>query len=107
VERSGSQHSGSQGTRSVPCAPDAVLRAVCQQCHSDPMKSGAPFPLITWEDTQVVIDDRPLHEWMRDALESEKMPLPPVTISPQDRETLLSWLRDGAPVRAPGAVCAR
>jgi hypothetical protein len=103
---SGSQRTGSQGTRAVPCAADAVLRNVCQTCHTDPMKNGAPFPLITWEDTQVVIDDRPLHEWMRDAVDSEKMPLPPVTISERDRETLLAWVREGAPVRPAGEVCA-
>lgn len=71
------------------------------------MEHGAPFPFITWEDVQRPIDGRPLHEWMLEAIEEEKMPLPPVTLTAEERETLVSWLREGAPVRNPSEVCSR
>lgn len=36
------------------CAVQVVLAAKCQRCHSQPPQHGAPFPLVTYEDTQVL-----------------------------------------------------
>ncbi len=90
----------------IPCAPNAVLVQVCQQCHSSPMRNGAPFPLVTYSNTQLVIDGEPLYVHMGRALDSDKMPLPPVEISSDDKTVLLEWLTSGAPARADGESCA-
>ena len=44
------------GAESAPdwCAARGVLEAKCQRCHGDPPDHGAPFPLVTYQDTQVV-----------------------------------------------------
>ena len=34
------------------CQASAVLEQVCQRCHTDPLANGAPFPLVTYENTQ-------------------------------------------------------
>ena len=40
---------------------------------------------------------------MVEQLSAGRMPLSPVTMDPNDRETLLAWLRAGAPAIAPDA----
>ena len=42
------------GTGPDFCAARTVLRDKCQRCHQDPTQNGAPFPLLTYADTQVV-----------------------------------------------------
>jgi hypothetical protein len=46
----------SGGAEQAPdwCAARAVLEAKCQRCHGSPPEHGAPFSLVTYEDTQVV-----------------------------------------------------
>jgi uncharacterized membrane protein len=46
--------SGAAGTDPDWCAARRVLEAKCQRCHGEPTEHGAPFPLVTYEDTQVV-----------------------------------------------------
>jgi uncharacterized membrane protein len=36
------------------CAARGVLEAKCQRCHGERPAHGAPFPLVTYEHTQVV-----------------------------------------------------
>ena len=38
------------------------------------VQDGAPFPLLAWEDTQVVLRDRPRFEFMKSAVQSGFMP---------------------------------
>ena len=90
----------------IPCAPDRVLQNVCQHCHSSPPKNGAPFSLVTYDDTQREMDGHPLWFFMEKYVTARIMPLPPVEISDGDRAVLLAWLRAGAPARAPGDSCA-
>ncbi len=89
----------------IPCAPRRVLENVCQQCHTTPRKYGAPFPLITYGDVQAALDGRPVAYWMEASVREGAMPLPPVELASDDRETLLAWLAAGAPARGPGDVC--
>lgn len=89
----------------LPCAPRDVLVRVCQQCHTAPPQNGAPLSLVTYDDVTRTIDGRPVAEWMRRAIEADRMPLPPATLSAADRETLLAWLRDGAPPAPVGTSC--
>jgi hypothetical protein len=84
----------------IPCAPNAVLVNVCQQCHSSPPVHGAPFPLVTYGDVQADLDGHPVFYWMEKYVAAEEMPLPPVELAAGDRATLLQWLRAGAPSRS-------
>src|SRR5262249_36573763 len=47
----------------------------------------------------------PLWTFMLTALESERMPLPPVQLAPADRATLLAWLHAGAGPAPEGQNC--
>ena len=81
----------------IPCAPRLVLQTVCQQCHTRPMKSSAPFPLQRLSDVQALYDGQIIRDDMIADLEAGRMPLPPVTITASDKATLLGWLKDGTP----------
>lgn len=92
-------------TGELPCDVERVLTTVCQNCHTSPPKNDAPFPLVTYANTQAMISGKPVYEYMRAALESGRMPLDPITIAPRDREVLLAWLRADAPPRRSGEGC--
>ncbi|MBM4362533.1 MAG: hypothetical protein FJ104_07615, partial [Deltaproteobacteria bacterium] len=107
-------------TGELPCEVEAVLAARCRQCHRPEAELDAcfeaeqclraPFPLARWADVEVALrDGRPIWEHMRDAVESEFMPLvvsrlePPTTpLEPNERATLLAWLEACAPPVAAG-----
>jgi uncharacterized membrane protein len=89
----------------VPCRPAAVLKTVCQQCHSNPPQNGAPIPLVTFGDTRAERRGRPAHEVMLEAVETRWMPQAPVAISDAQRQELLDWLRAGAPSAGPEDAC--
>jgi hypothetical protein len=87
------------------CDVARVLEQKCQRCHQDPPQNGAPFSLLTYDDTQVL--DRggtPRYERMHDAVESEYMPAtfvklePPVEpLTESERGLLLEWAASGGP----------
>jgi hypothetical protein len=91
----------------IPCDAKRVLETVCQQCHAAPPRNSAPFPLVTYADTQAVASGKPLWSYMIVALQNGVMPLPPVQIAPADRDTLIRWLDAGAPPRSASDMCAR
>jgi uncharacterized membrane protein len=81
------------------CQVREVLADKCHRCHTDPPEHGAPFSLLTYEDTQV-LDRRgtPRFERVYDAVESEYMPPtflklePPVEpLTDAERKLLLDW----------------
>jgi uncharacterized membrane protein len=85
------------------CQVQTVLEQKCQRCHTDPPDNGAPFPLVTYEDTQVV-DRREISrlQRMHDAVESEYMPAtwmkldPPVQgLTANERAVILDWASAG------------
>ncbi len=43
-------------TGDIPCEVFKVIHGVCNRCHVDPPLAGAPFPLLTYEDTQMPYD---------------------------------------------------
>jgi uncharacterized membrane protein len=105
---------GAAGETSAPeptwCNVRQVLQSKCQRCHRDPPQNGAPFPLMTYEDTQV-LDGRgtPRFERMYDAVESDYMPAtflklePPVQkLTDDERALLLEWAAAGG--KAIGGV---
>lgn len=107
---SGTQAAGSGGGGSsglepqFPCEVEDVIEAKCQRCHNQLLENGAPFPLLTWEDTRREYGLQLVYEAMLPAIESGFMPLtqlplePPVEpLGPQEKTLLLDWLADGAP----------
>lgn len=85
----------------IPCAPRQVLQTICQQCHTRPMKNGAPFPLINRSDILATRDKQIIRDLMIQQVESGRMPLKPVTIDDASRQALLEWLKAGAPAVSP------
>jgi len=105
--------SGTGGGAGAPGSPEsgpswceafAVLERKCQRCHHEPPANGAPFALVTYDDTQVV-DRRgvPRYERMLGAVESDFMPAtfielePPVEpLDAAEKALLMDWLSRGA-----------
>jgi hypothetical protein len=93
-------------TLDIPCDPNRVLSTVCQKCHSASPQNGAPFPLVTYDDTHVVQGGKAIWQYMLNVVENGIMPLPPVEITAGDRDTLLQWLNAGAPARTASDTCS-
>lgn len=85
----------------IPCGPRRVLQSICQRCHTKPPANGAPFPLVTRSNIVRVGPDGEIRQLMIEQIEAGRMPLAPVTIDYDSRETLLDWLRAGAPAVTP------
>jgi uncharacterized membrane protein len=103
---------GAAGAHDIAPATDAdwcdarsVLEAKCWRCHADPPTHGAPFSLLTYDDTQVVsAKGTPRFETIADAVSTDLMPArfvkvePPVLpLSDSEKQTLLDWCKAGAP----------
>lgn len=90
------------------CEVQAVLIDKCQRCHGDVPDHGAPFALVSYEDTQVVsAKGEPRFRRIAKVVESGSMPatylkLEPVVepLADGERELLLDWCAR----EAPGAV---
>ena len=85
------------------CDVEPILEARCQRCHTDPPQNGAPFPLLTYADTQAG-DSPQRYEQMGAAISADFMPPqwlavdPPVEALPcSEKHTLLEWVNQGAP----------
>ena len=94
---------GEGGAPATPirfCQAEKVLHEVCQRCHQDPPLNGAPFPIVTYEDTQQPFEPGKLRwQRMQEVVESGFMPLrglrldPPVEpLTCEQKSTLLGWL---------------
>jgi uncharacterized membrane protein len=109
----GSNGEGGAGSQpDFPCAIRRVIEAKCQRCHTRPPENGAPFPLLSWEDTRAPYGSQLVHEAMLEAVESGFMPLvelpltPPVEdLTTAERAALVTWLKDGAQGDRSGAAC--
>jgi hypothetical protein len=91
----------------VPFCEAFKVMKVCRRCHeTPPNRVGAPFALQRWEDTQQIYLDKPVWQRMITVLEIDFMPLrtlpieiinPPIQpLDPTCKNTLLTWLRQGA-----------
>lgn len=91
------------------CDAEAVLVAKCQRCHGETQQNGAPFPLVTYEDTQVDAPtftdaERKRYDQMQYVIEIDFMPYMALTLDPpvqpltcEEKTTLLEWLETGSP----------
>lgn len=83
----------------LPCDVDRILSTVCQYCHTRPPRNGAPFSLVTYGDTQVIVDGRPVVSYVAAAVASGRMPLAPMSLTEQERTLLVEWASRGGPRR--------
>lgn len=87
------------------CGAREVLQQKCQRCHAEETQHGAPFALVSYDDTQVVNARGKLrYELIAAAVSSEFMPPsflkvePPVEpLTDSERAALLDWCERGAP----------
>lgn len=107
----GTSEAGAAGalpTGPVPwCDAYRILDCVCQQCHQAPPLNGAPFPLLTYDNTQAhypFASSKPIWQQMQTVVGNGFMPyqgdptvMPPVQPLPAaQKATLLKWLTEGA-----------
>jgi hypothetical protein len=92
-----------QPNSELPTAVDDVLGRKCRRCHGSPTRHAAPFPLYTWSDTRGQHHGQPIYARIGQAVESGFMPNlipanPPVErLTEAEKQTLLSWVAQGAP----------
>jgi hypothetical protein len=93
-------------TGDFPCDVFALLQTHCHTCHQSPPLNSAPFPLLTFEDTQAPYGTMGKQRWQRmaEVVESGFMPLGK-TIPPEDKQALLAWLTACAPPTEAGMGC--
>lgn len=93
------------------CQVSEVLEAKCQRCHVDAGLHGAPFPLVSFDDTQVVEKSGDSRRWERMQLmvdqgfmppEDPRLDPPPAKLTSDEKTTLMTWFGEGA--RAVGGT---
>ena len=97
----------------LPCDVNAVLTHVCQTCHTSPPLHGAPFPLVTYADTQApfsappTYDNTPTFRVMGDVVAAGVMPeqYPGVSITDAERKVIVDWAANGGHPKPAGATC--
>ena len=87
-----------------PCDVEAVLERSCRRCHWEPTENDAPFGMVHYEDVQAQRSGKPTFVLMKQMVEADLMPPLDALVTPrvspleqEDKETLLTWLRAGAP----------
>jgi hypothetical protein len=87
------------------CQVSAVLQAKCQRCHVGAGLNGAPFPLVSYDDTQVVEKSGDTRRWqiMQIMVEQGFMPPndprldpPPAKLTSDEMVVLTTWFGEGA-----------
>ncbi|MFO0758129.1 MAG: hypothetical protein U0359_16660 [Byssovorax sp.] len=117
----GSGGSEPPATGDFPCDIFAIIHKSCNPCHQDPPLNGAPFPILTYEDTQQPFGSKGKKRYQRMAeviapASGPFMPLQPnnVGVDPLDdatRDKLAAWLAaptaepEGMGCECPGQGC--
>lgn len=80
-------------TGDFPCDVFTVLQTNCHSCHQAPPVNGAPYSLLTYEDTRELNGMTTTPRWQRmgAVVESGFMPLGK-TITATDKQILLDWV---------------
>ncbi len=80
----------------LPEDVNAVLVEKCQACHQSPPKNRAPFPLLSFEDTQLQFGITAKRKWQRmaEVIEPGGAPHMPLSTAPQLTDTQLATLRN-------------
>lgn len=78
-----------------------ILQSRCGQCHGNPLVGGAPFPLLTYADTQETVNGNPVHALVRERVTRDGIGrMPPngqTDLTPAQRELIVRWSEGGAP----------
>jgi hypothetical protein len=103
-------------TGSFPPDVAAVLADKCQTCHQSPPKNHAPFPILTYAETQGVdplspYTGLPIWQVMHTVIQPKGVPHMPFGNAPQltssEMTTLDGWLLACAPPEADAEAGAR
>lgn len=76
-----------------------IVATKCQTCHTAPLAQGAPFPLITYADTQAIYAGEPIHARMAARVSSPANPMPPngqPQLTDMEITTIVEWSARGA-----------
>ncbi len=96
-------------TGDFPCDVFAVVHASCNPCHQMPPQNGAPFPLLTYADTQqpYTASVGLVFQQMFISTGPHGMPRMPLggTLDATDYATLHDWLGQCAPPVPAGTGC--
>jgi hypothetical protein len=95
-------------TGDFPCDVFAVVHHECNPCHQSPPLNGAPFPLLTYADTQQQFAPGELiSQQMYISVGPSGSPRMPYMsmLSPEDYTTLYGWLAMCAPPVDAGTGC--
>jgi uncharacterized membrane protein len=84
-------------TGDFPCEVHAVLVARCHECHQSPPIMGAPFPLLTYEDTRQPYGTKKRWQVMKTAIESGFMPFGKDDLAGDELKTMQDWFAACAP----------
>ncbi len=117
VESSAGASDGSAGnghdvaSRTTWCDVAPVLAAKCQRCHGAPPEHGAPFPLVTYEDTQRLSKTgQARFAAIEKAVSADYMPPSFITLEPSverlsdaEKHIVVDWCRADAP--GPAGAC--
>jgi cytochrome c peroxidase len=92
-------------TGDYPCDVFTVLGNNCHTCHQSPPQNGAPFSLLTYEDTQAdYAAGKKRWQRMKEVVEIGFMPLGS-SLTDNDKQILLGWLEGCAQPAAEGMGC--
>jgi hypothetical protein len=95
-------------TGDFPCDVFAVIHTNCNPCHQNPPQNGAPFPFLTYADTQQVFSPGKLRfQQMYDQTRPGATPRMPFggMLDAADYATLSNWLLMCAPPVPSGKGC--
>jgi len=92
-----------------PCPVFQVILDKCSACHQSPPKGGAPFPILTYEDTQKLLGQKTVLQRMAEVIQPNGVPHMPFGSAPQltqaEFTTLNDWLTQGATPEPEGMGC--
>jgi hypothetical protein len=95
-------------TGDIPCNVFEVMHRTCHACHADPLMEGAPFPLLSYENTQApYFMTTRVFQRMNEVIRPGGAPrMPPGNnLNDQDLKVLGDWLNQCAPPTADGKGC--
>ena len=96
-------------TGDIPCEVFDVIHRNCNPCHQDPPLMFAPFPILTYEDTQMPFGMNGLvrYQRMNQVIRPTGVPHMPQggKLTDADYKILTGWLDMCAPPTAEGMGC--
>jgi hypothetical protein len=95
-------------TGDFPCDVFAVIHTNCNPCHQNPPMNNAPFPLLTYSDTQQpFLPGKLIFQQMYDQTRPTACPRMPLggMLDAADLATLTAWLTSCAPPEPSGKGC--